>query len=126
MLRRQQRKIAIALLMLNVSGARAVVVSDSCQRCRTFYSSSLGFKAIAKTIARKEWKKTSNETRFGESHKHSHTRDLEATSRKLSVALVPVLPAVTVALESESPRAGPPGSALPADFHQVQPPHRLI
>ena len=118
MLRRHQRKIAIALLMLNVSGARAVTVTDSCQRCRTFYSASRGFKAITKTLARREWKKTSSETRFGESHKHSSTKDLEAMSRKLSVALVPVLPAVSVALKSDSPRAGPAGVwALPSDLH---------
>lgn len=126
MLRRQQRKIAIALLMLNVSGARAVAVTDSCQRCRTFYSSSLSFKAIAKAVTRQEWRQPAPHS-FGERHIHFSTKDLEAMGRRLRVALVLATPPTSIALETQSARAGPAGVwALPTDLHPVQPPHRLI
>lgn len=126
MLRRQQRKIAAALLLLNVSGARAIAVSDSCDHCRVFYSASLSFKAVTKTVTRQAWKRPAPQT-LGQDRLRFCTKDLEAVGAKAAVALIPVMPAAALPLDSRSSRAVPAGRFLPS----TDPPagrtfHRLI
>jgi hypothetical protein len=127
MVRRQQRKIAIALLLLNVTGARAIAVTDACDHSRVYYSATLGFKAITKAVTRQQWKPSAAETSFGEKSTRYSARDLDFNRTGGRVVLVAVTSPVSTALDIKTPRAGPLcGWKLPSDENPVQPPHLLI
>ena len=125
LMRRQQKRIALALLVLNLGGARAVTVNDSCERCRSFFAPSLTYKAIAKSVTRQEWKR-SGQHALGERAHRSHTHDLEALRGGRVVAVI--APAMmSVAIDAYGTRAGPRLDwKLPTDLHPVQPPHLQI
>jgi hypothetical protein len=127
MVRRQQRKIAIALLLLNITGARAIAVTDAGEHSRVYYSATLGFKAITKAVTHQQWKQSSSETAFGERSTRYSARDLDFNRAGGRVALVCVRPSVNFVLAIKSPRAGPLTDwKLPSDENPVQPPHLLI
>ncbi len=104
MIRRQHRKIAIALLLLNVSGARAITVSDPCDNGRVFFSASLGFKAITKTVLHQDWKKDSSQHALGERTKRFTANDMATIRRAVSLGAVDVQRATSVTLSSAAPR----------------------
>jgi hypothetical protein len=126
MIRRQQRKIALALLLLNVSGARAISVSGPCERDHVFFSAGLGFKAVVKTVARREWKKAPPNA-WGERTNRYKASDLETVKRVTGVSTVTVHADRAFALDLRSPRAGPASDwKLPTDVSPTHPSHLLI
>lgn len=127
MVRRQQRKIAIALLLLNVTGARAIAVTDAGDHSRVYYSATLGFKAITKAVTHQQWKQSSSETSFGEKSTRYSARDLDFNRTGGRVILVAVTQALSTALHIKKPSAAASLSRkLPSDENPVQSPHLLI
>ena len=97
MVQRYQKAIAVALLLLNVSGARVVAVCDACDHNRVFFGPTLSFRAIAKTITRQKWRQPSPHSLGAQTDKYS-ARDLETLQRSRLVVPVAVLPPVNITL----------------------------
>ena len=115
MVSRYQKGIAVALLILNLSGARVIAVSDACERSRAFFSPALSFKAIAKAVTRQQWKQSSPHSLGARAGRYS-SRDLEFVQRNGVADPIAILPPVIIALGSEHFRNRPPSSwRLPLD-----------
>jgi hypothetical protein len=120
--RKYQRKLAVALLLLNMSGARAITVCDACEHHRTFFSAGLGFKALTKKVMRVERKKQTGNS-FGERASRFCACDLSTVRREKAVAMVVTLPAISIPLDTKScisVPAPPPGGAAPHSSHSPQ------
>ena len=121
---RCQKTIAVALLLLNVSGARVIAVSDACQRSRAYFGPTLGFKAIARLVTRQEWRRHAPRALGARANRYS-SRDLETIQRSNVVVPVAILPPVDITLSApRSPNRPPYAWRFPRD-NSPAPPSQL-
>jgi hypothetical protein len=120
---RYKKAIAVALLLLDFTGARVVAVSDACEHNRVFFGPALSFRAIAKTVTHQDWQQPSPRS-FGERANHFSGQDMDVVRRESRVASVVILPSINIALGTERSRNRPLYVwKLPSDLHPVQPRH---
>ena len=125
MVSRYQKVIAVALLVLNVSGARVIAVSDACERSRVFFSPTLSFKAIARLVTRQDWRQPAPHSLGARTDRYS-ARDLESVQRNSVTVPVAILPPVSITLGAERSRNRPsyawrlPRDNVPAPPSQLQ------
>ena len=124
MARRFRQGLVLALLALNVSGVRAVTVSDACQSNRVVYHPCLSFKAIAKTVTHQYWKQRAPDS-LGAHSKQSSARDIEFLRGDNSLVPIAIGPQTIIALGQEHAKQGYRYITwkLPSDENPVQPPH---
>jgi len=106
MLRRYRKSLTVALLMLNLGGARVVAVSDACEHNRVFFGPALSIKAIAKTITHQAWKQPAPHS-FGARTDRFSAQDMEFLQNKTQMATVAILPPLNITLGTERSRNRP-------------------
>ncbi|MBI5211199.1 MAG: hypothetical protein HY927_14600 [Elusimicrobia bacterium] len=122
MMRRYRKGIAVALLLLNFSGARVVTVSAACERSRSYFGPARGFKAIVKKALHQQRRDRAQRS-LGASKRRS-SRDIEATTRSNAPAPVVVQRDAETAVSPALSPINPLYSwKLPQDRSPVQPPH---
>jgi len=121
-MRRYRKAISVALLLLNLSGARVVAVCEACGQSRTYFGPTRSFKAIAKTVTRQQWGQRGTRS-LGARTRHRSSRDVEAVQRQHCFATVPILRPASVVLDTGISRRPPLlVRKLPSDQSPVQPP----
>jgi hypothetical protein len=114
-LRRWRKALSLALLLLNVSGARVYASCSACEKSRTYFGPSLAFKMVARSIgyaaARQDWR-SSAPNQLGEAKKHTHASDLAGLRRGGQAAPVALVPGAVVLLAA-LPRRAPPQTLQP-------------
>lgn len=103
MARRYQKAITVALLLLNISGARVVAVTDSCEHCRSFFVPASSFRAIAKVVTHQQWKRHAPHSLGARANRYS-SQDLQTVRRERPVLPLAILPPVNIALGTELSR----------------------
>lgn len=122
MTRRCQKAITFALLLLNISGARVVAVTDSCEHCRSFFGPAASFRAIAKVVTHQQWKRHAPHSLGARANRYS-ARDIEFVQRDDRPATVNILPPINLTLGTERSRNRLVYAwKLPADRSPVKPP----
>jgi hypothetical protein len=121
---RYQKAIAVALLTLNVSGARVVAVSGACEHSRVFFGPALSVRALVKVVTHQQWKQSAPNS-LGEANVRYSAKDLEFIQRNRVIAPVAVLPPVSITLGTERSRIRPSyAGRLPRD-NSPAPPSQL-
>jgi hypothetical protein len=124
MVSRCQKTIAVALLLLNVSGARVIAVSDACQHSRSYFGPTVGFKAIARLVTGQGWRRSAPRSLGAQANRHS-SRDLKTIQRSNVVVPVAILPPVDITLVAQrSPSRPSYAWRLPRD-NSPAPPSQL-
>ena len=124
MVSRYQKTIAVALLLLNVSGARVIAVSDACQHGRVYFGPTTSFKAIARLVTRQEWRRSAPNSLGARANRYS-SRDLETIQSRNVVIPVAILPPVDITLAAQrSPSRPSYAWRLPRD-NSPAPPSQL-
>ncbi|MBI3551162.1 MAG: hypothetical protein HY077_01485 [Elusimicrobia bacterium] len=126
-MRAHQRLVAIVLLALHVGGARAIAVTDACERSRVFYGPSMSFRAVTKTVSvwasGKKWERRAPRS-LGARGSRFTTLDLEWVRTPVRTAPIVLLSATDTMLDIKSPMTGArTGWKLPTDTSPVQPSH---
>jgi hypothetical protein len=124
MVRRFRKGLVLALLALNLSGARAVTVSGLCETNRVVFHPGLSFKAIAKTVTHQGWKQRAPDS-LGAHTKQYSARDLDSLRGDNRLAPIAVVSQTTVVLDPEGAgrRCRTTAWKLATDEHPVQSPH---
>jgi hypothetical protein len=105
-LRLWQKAIAVTLLLLDLTGARVVAVSNACEGSRTFFGPALSFRAIAKVVTGQDWRQKAPHS-FGVETTRYSARDLEFVQRDDRPAPVNILPPINITLSTERSRNRP-------------------
>jgi hypothetical protein len=121
--RRYRRAVGLAMVLLHLSGARVIAVSEACEHDRVFFTAGLSFKALAKSALHQQWKQAAP-TALGESVPRYSAKDIELAQRNPRVLAVIVRPPSETPLADRGPRLEPLlAFKLPADLCPVQPTH---
>jgi hypothetical protein len=109
-----RKAMVVALLILNVSGARVVAVCDACEHSRVFFGPALSVRAIAKAVTHQQWKQPAPNS-LGEANVRYSAKDLEFLQSSRVVAPIAILPPVSITLGTERARNGLSNWRLPRD-----------
>jgi hypothetical protein len=121
--RRLKKVIALALLLLDLTGTRMVAVSNACEQSGVFYGPALSFRAIAKVVTGQSWKQQAPRS-FGAQSTRYSARDLEFIQRDDRPATVVILPPINITLGTERSRNRPLYVwKLSSDASPTKPPH---
>lgn len=123
MSRRFQRSVAALMIVLNFSGARVIVSANACEQTKVFFGPSRSFRAIAKKVTRKEWRKPGQRT-LGQKKGRFQSHELNSLRTDTRISPVEGFVPQSVSLEFKSVKASPLYAwKLASDISPVQPPH---
>lgn len=126
-MRRFQKTIAIALLLMNFSGVRVVTASNSCGDNHSHFEPSRGLKSLLRTAARKEPRvRRPPPGRHSLQNSSRASYEVKGVASAIKAAAKFVLPALRVSLHTDTARVRQHYLwKLPQDLHPVKPPQLL-
>jgi hypothetical protein len=121
LLRHYGKPMALAMMLVQVSGARIVNVIDPLAGSRTFFTAELGTKGYLAAATKRDWSKKRGP--FVTAKRHSAS-DMDKVGKGGRVYPTPVLPLAGAVIAPPAARPGPLRTRrLPFEISPVQPPH---
>ena len=117
---RLRKGFAIALIFLNLSGARVISVTEAFAGSRTYFTADRGVKAILKAATKQTWRKKGG---LCVSDVVRSAKTLQKIGSSARLDFVPAMLAAGAAIDTGVARPGPlRARRLPLDISPVQPP----
>jgi len=126
-MRRFQKTIAIALLLMNFSGVRVVTASNSCGTNRSHFEPARGLKTMLRSATRQQQRVRRPPRGRTSLQNSSHASyEVKGVSGAVKASAKFILPVLRVSLHTDTARVRQLYLwKLPQDLHPVQPPQLL-